>query len=103
MDRTLFYQKVYNSDTATYELDFLWSSMNKFKMDYIPSYYRVASQDVKRPDLISFKLYGIIDYWWVICLVNNIDSPLEDIAVGTILTIPSKVDIYNFIRKYQLR
>lgn len=103
MDRTLFYQKVYNTDTETYELDFLWSNMNKFTMEFPPSYYRITNQDIKRPDLISYRFYNTINYWWVICLANNIDSPLEDIALGTVIKIPSKVDIYNFIRKYQIR
>ena len=103
MDRTLFYQRLYNNDTTSFELDFLWSNMDKFKMNYVPAYYRVTNQDIKRPDLISYKMYGTINYWWVICLANDIDSPLEDIAVGTLLKIPNQIDIYNFIRKYQIR
>ena len=103
MDRTLFFQKLFNTDTSAYELDFLWSNMNKFVMDFPPTYYRTSNQDIKRPDLISYRFYGTIDYWWVICLVNKIDSPLEDIAMGTMIQIPNKVDIYNFVRKYQIR
>lgn len=103
MNRLSFYNKVWNDDEKVFEFDFLWSNMNKFEMLYEPGYYRVSSTDFMRPDLISHKLYGTTDYWWVICLVNGIDNPLEDIKLGTILKAPTKLDLYNFYRKYRIQ
>jgi len=85
------------------ELDFLWSNMDKFTMSQEPGYYRVSTIDGMRPDKVSYKAYGTVNYWWVICLANGIDSPLETLEVGTLLKIPSKYDIYNFSKKYRVR
>ena len=101
MNRTNFYTVV--TVDGTQELDFLWNPLSAFLMDYEPTYYRVTAVDGMRPDLISYKVYGTVRFWWVICLVNQIDSPLTDIQPGSILTIPSKVDIINFQRKYRVR
>ena len=101
MNRTNFYTVV--TVDGTQELDFLWNPLSAFTMEYEPTYYRVTAVDLMRPDLISYKVYSTVRFWWVICLVNQIDSPLTDIQPGTILTIPSKLDISNFQRKYRVR
>ena len=101
MDRTNFYKV--NTVTNVNELDFLNNSLSNFTMSYEVDYYRVSASDVMCPDMISKKVYGVEQFWWVICLVNNIVNPLLDIKVGTILKIPNKLDIYSFQRKYRLR
>ena len=103
MDRTLFYKKIWNEEGQVDELDFLWSNMSKFTMTYNPAYYRVISTDAMRPDIISYRMYGTTNYWWVICLVNAIDNPLEDLAIGILLQIPNKMDIYTFYRRFRVR
>lgn len=103
MNRLAFYNKNWNSRDEVFELDFLWSNMDKFEMLYEPAYYRVISRDAMRPDLISYRMYGTVDYWWVVCLVNGIDNPLEDLKLGTLLKIPTTLDIYNFYRKYRIQ
>lgn len=101
MNRTTFYSKVTVDNTE--ELDFLYNSLSDFEMVYEPSYYRVSAGDIGRADLISQKVYGTVKFWWIIMLVNNLDNPIIDIEVGTILTIPHKFDIYAFQKKYRLR
>jgi nucleoid-associated protein YgaU len=101
MNRTNFYTVVQVDGTD--EVDFLWNPLSAFEMSYAPTYYRVTAVDTMRPDLISYKAYGTVRFWWVICLVNQIDSPLTDIQPGTVLTIPSKLDIVNFQRKFRVR
>ncbi len=101
MDRTNFYQEV--AVFGTKELDHLWNSLSGFEMQYQPSYYRVTSPEHMRPDRVSFKVYGVVDFWWVVCLVNGITNPLTELTEGLLLTIPNKLDIYNFQRKYRLR
>lgn len=101
MDRTTFYQEL--TVFGTKELDHLWNTLSGFEMQYQPTYYRVTAADHMRPDIISFRAYGVVDFWWVICLVNGISSPLTELVDGLVLTVPNKLDIYNFQRKYRLR
>ena len=101
MDRTTFYQELSVFDTK--ELDHLWNSLSGFEMKYQPTYYRVDASDHMRPDMISYKVYGVVDFWWVVCLVNGISNPFTELTNGLVLTIPNKLDIYNFQRKYRLR
>jgi hypothetical protein len=72
-------------------------------MNYPVKYYRVEERDAMRPDLISYKIYGTIGYWWLIMSVNGIQNPLKDIVVGTLLKIPSALDIYAFQKQWSIR
>lgn len=101
MDRSNFYQKV-TVDRVS-QLDFLYNPLSKFDMKYSPVYYRVAGGDDMRPDLISTKVYGTPNLWWVLMLVNDISNPLVDIDLGTVLIVPNRIDVYNFQKKYRLR
>ncbi len=101
MDRLKFYEKVTVDNQE--ELDFLDNSLSKFIMNYEVDYYLVSEIDLMRPDMISYKNYGTVNYWWVICLVNNIFNPFNDLYVGQQLKIPNVQDIYEFYKKYALR
>jgi len=72
-------------------------------MNYPVSYHQVTESDVMRPDLISYAVYGTVDYWWIILFVNDIDDPLTEIVAGDVLTIPNIADIYNFYQAYSFR
>tara|TARA_R110000765_G_scaffold151825_1_gene254442 strand:- start:905 stop:1207 length:303 start_codon:yes stop_codon:yes gene_type:complete len=41
-----------------------------------------------RPDLLSQKAYGTPKYWWLICAVNNISDPFEQIIPGKTIKLP---------------
>jgi len=101
MDRTKFYHVLTTDDIQ--ELDFLWNTLSKIDTTYVPGYYRVSVIDLLRPDLISYKVYGTVDFWWIILLVNGIDNPLSDLKEGMILEIPNKLDIYEFQKQYRVR
>ena len=101
MDRTKFYTVL--TTNGVQELDFLWNGLSLFVINYNVSYYRVTEVDLLRPDLISYKVYGTIDFWWIILLVNNIDNPFKDLVVGTILQIPDKLDIYEYQKNWRVR
>jgi hypothetical protein len=107
MKRTQFYtiQTITPSGaTSTVrELDYLWNSLSNFSLSYEPGYYRVKSIDLMRPDLISYKVYGTVQFWWIILLINNIENPFTGLVVGQILTIPNKLDIYEYQKTYRLR
>lgn len=101
MNRCNFYNTIVNDGVQ--ELDFLDGNLSEFIMQYAPSYYQVAQNDLLSPDLISYKCYGSSEFWWVIMLVNNLDNPFTSLVEGLILEIPNKLDIYEWQRKYQKR
>tara|TARA_R110000737_G_C14226328_1_gene421940 strand:+ start:187 stop:486 length:300 start_codon:yes stop_codon:yes gene_type:complete len=41
-----------------------------------------------RPDLLSFKIYGTPDYWWLLCAANKIIDPFEQLTAGKQIIVP---------------
>lgn len=85
------------------ELDPLWNSLTNFSMRYNPVYYRVEAADLMKPWIISKKCYGSDEFWWIILAWNGIDNPFTDLTEGMILTIPNKVDIFDFQKRNKVR
>lgn len=50
---------------------------------------------------LSYKFYGSIELWWVICLANQISNPVEMIPGGTTLKIIRSNYIETIIEKLQ--
>lgn len=101
MDRLLFYK-----DTIVegmWELDYLSSELHSFVPQYEMTTYRVTDLDVLCPDRISWLVYGVEDYWWLILYINKILDPFSQLRAGDLLNIPSMLDIYTFNKKYKLR
>lgn len=61
-------------------------------------YIRLDQGNAQRPDLISFQVYGTVDYAWAIMEVNGIRSWL-DLTEGTRLRIPPVTAIEEAIVK----
>jgi hypothetical protein len=101
MNRTLFYEEAVVDDVK--EIDFLYHNLSEFVMKYEPNYLRLAEFSIMRPDLISQRVYGTVRYWWIICSINNVQNPLEDLKVGMILKIPNRLDILDFYKQYRKR
>jgi hypothetical protein len=101
MNRSRFYNTV--TVNGTVELDLIDNSLSAFQMKRTPGYHRVSEEEIARPDLISYRLYGTHVYWWIICLVNAMSNPLMDLEVGDVLTIPNLLDIHDFYRRYKVR
>lgn len=55
--------------------------------------HNVAPDEINRPDLISFRVYGNPDLFWVIALRNNWLLPILDIKAGQVLECPHLDDI----------
>lgn len=58
------------------------------------SYHTVTVIDQRRPDLMSYRFYGTVDYFWIILLANNILDPFN-IEQNVILRIPSQATVLN--------
>lgn len=59
--------------------------------DFI-NYYKI--ENFSRLENISFKLYGTVDYWWVLALINDIQDPIFDLPLDdeTLRTIVAEYD-----------
>lgn len=101
MNRTKFYNEV--SVNGINEIDFLYNSLSNFKPKYRVAYFKVNEVDLQRPDLISYKVYGTVKYWWLILSYNNIENPYIDLEIGQLLKMPNILDIYNFYKQYSVR
>jgi len=101
MDRTKFYKvkKVNGFD----ELDFLDHSLSGFKQKKRFALYRVAQTDLLRPDMISYKNYGTVRFWWFLLFVSGIEDPFNDILEGQMMNIPNHLDLYDFFREFKQR
>ena len=101
MNRTNFYDIDVIDEIP--QFDHLYNPLSNFNTDYPVTYYRVTDPDFMRPDLISYQLYGSVTFWWIICYVNKIHSPLEELKLGRMLIIPNILDIYAFNQKWAAR
>lgn len=50
-------------------------------------------------DLISYKTYGDVKYWWLIALVNGIHNPFEELTEGMSLKILKISYIYQLLKE----
>lgn len=52
--------------------------------DVDPSFFITYNIDVDVPwVLLSYKVYGTLNLWWLLCLVNNIQDATKNPALGT--------------------
>ena len=80
------------------EVDLPINNFNNFNFEGNDSYYNVTESDIQRPDLISYKIYGTTDKWWVIMKYNKISDVWNDLFVGMILEVPSTKNIDDYSR-----
>lgn len=50
-------------------------------------------------DSISYRFYNTPQLWWVICIVNNITNPFEELYPGKVLRILKNSYIYNILKE----
>jgi hypothetical protein len=58
------------------------------------NYHQITTIDVLRLDLIAYRYYVNVEYWWVIALANNILDPFN-LEIGQILRIPAEHTLIN--------
>ena len=57
---------------------------------------RISESEEASPELISYQEYDTHEYWWIICYLNKIQDPINNLEAGTLLAIPSLSDIEEF-------
>lgn len=61
--------------------------------------YTIENQYKHRPDLLAFDLYGDPKLWWVFVQrnMNIIKDPIYDFTPGTVIQIPKKSNLQNYL------
>lgn len=48
---------------------------------------------------ISYKLYGTVNFWWLLCLINGVNNPFEELIPGTSIKIINSTYLYQLIKE----
>lgn len=96
-NRTKFYKEKMIDNNP--ELDFLLGDIQDFEIKRECSFHTIREEDVKRPELLSYKLYGNQAYWWILMYINEIHDVWNDMIVGTVIQVPHVKDIQEWYLK----
>jgi len=90
--------KIYKDSDGNYYYNML-KNLNIKNLNNIPvGYYDLyLVQNGDNYNMISYKKYGTIEYWWLICKFNNIINPLEFPTEGIYLKLPT-VEVITMIK-----
>lgn len=95
LDRTNFYTKI--DVNGINESDLIHNNWDLFELKRPVLFCQISRSFIGRPDLISFKYFKVIDYWWIILKINNIDDPWNELIMGQQIIIPDVNDIEDWI------
>lgn len=59
----------------------------------------VREQDVCRPDVLSYRAYGTMNYWWFLMWYNGICDIWNDLAASQVLRYPDINVVQDFLQK----
>jgi len=99
--RTNFLSQETN-DNDIIEYDLLLSNWDLFEIKKPIRFDTIRYGDIQRPDILSYRIYGLSGYWWILCKFNQIDDVWNDMEVGMDIIIPNINDIeryYNNVRR----
>jgi len=75
--------------------DILTIPLDKFRYTSAPREYYLTTIDVKRLDLLVYRLYGIAEFDDLLLWINKIADPTT-LTIGDKILVPSKTDIESF-------
>ena len=90
--------KVYKQDDGIYFYNILRTMHFPDELDQ-KYYYTYTITSPEPLTNLSFKFYGDIELWWLICLANKIDNPVELLEGGTTIRVIRSKYIENIIKK----
>jgi hypothetical protein len=85
------------------EQDLADNNFDLFEIKREQTFFTLTRSYIQRPDLLSLKLYGKQNYWWIIAKANNIDDWWNDVSVGDIINVPNIRDIEDWYSKFRQR
>jgi len=100
--RTNFLSQATNADDII-EYDLILNNWDLFDITQPVTFDTVQYGDIQRPDVLSYRIYGQPQYWWILCKFNQIDDLWNDMYVGMDLIIPSLNDITTFYSRMRRR
>ena len=78
------------------ESDLLTNTFNEFKFKRPLTFFTISTRDKTRPDLLSYRLYNKVNFWWIVLKVNNIEDPFNDLEEGDVIKVPDILDVEDF-------
>jgi len=60
----------------------------------------VRKKDLCRPDLLSYRAYGTMNYWWFLMWYNGICDIWNDLQENQVLKFPSLQAVRDFLKQY---
>ena len=60
-------------------------------------YYNVDNNDWW--DLISYRVYGDVQYWWIVALTNSVINPFEELETGAQLKILKMKYVFQMLKE----
>lgn len=76
---------------------------SKFNERFAPTTYtvhKVTIDEESHPELVSYREYGTVDYWWLILKINGVIDA-DSLQSGEILIIPDLTEYVRFFRRYK--
>lgn len=61
--------------------------------------YEIKTDERHRPDLVSYRAYGLSDMGWLVTLVSGLDDPLDALPVGFDIALPPVSFVRSAIRE----
>ena len=76
---------------------FKYRDFHSFLSNFRLPYRTVQEEEEGLPDLISFRVYGVHTYWWVILFANQIIDPFTELKAGAEIVVPPTniIDTYR--------
>ena len=66
-----------------------WWERVVFEKDTTDVFFDITNETERRPDLISYAMYGDVVYTWMVLQFNNIVDVNEELVAGTTLKLPT--------------
>lgn len=98
--RSVFYNKEEVNDVL--ERDLIMNRFDLFEIKRPASFFTITRTYLGRPELLSLKLYGTMDYWWILAKLNQLDDWWNDIHIGDVIQVPDINDIEDFYLSVRL-
>tara|TARA_R110002110_G_scaffold16764_11_gene72173 strand:- start:964 stop:1323 length:360 start_codon:yes stop_codon:yes gene_type:complete len=88
------YENIFNVATTEENKYYFYNISRAIRFDDTsidPAYYYKFIVNRLAPyTALSHTLYGTMELWWLICVINNIDSPVKFLTPGTTIKVIKK-------------
>lgn len=96
-DRSNFFgTMISNGLELTDPIDWDFREFIEFMRNKNVKIIRLQEANAYAPELLSYLEYGTHEYWWIICYLNKIQDPINELEPGLQIAIPFLSDIEEF-------